>query len=90
MALIPELPTENFSMSFIRETWMGPATIQLQMSLQNIWTGNLQMWLMQLSCSIFLDLQTSNSFSFDDEVEANYPVSVGLSQVSLQDISICI
>lgn len=65
----PELPTEIFSMSFIRQTWMEPAATQLQMSLQNIWTGNLQKWIIQLSWSIFLGPQTSISFSFDDGLE---------------------
>lgn len=32
----PELPTEIFIMSFIRQMWMELAAAQLQMSLQNI------------------------------------------------------
>lgn len=65
----PELPTEIFSMSFIRQTWMEPAATQLQMSLQNMWTGNLRKGMIQLPRSIFLGPQTGISFSFDGGVE---------------------
>lgn len=85
----PELPTEIFSMGFIKQRRMEPAAAQLQMSLWDIWTGNLQMWVIQLAWSIFLGLKTSISFSFDDEAEANHPTSMGLSKISLQAISIC-
>lgn len=85
----PELPTEIFSMSFIKQRRMEPAATQLQMSLWDIWTGNLQIWVIQLSWSIFLGLKTSISFSFDGEVEANHPMSKGLSKISLQAISVC-